>query len=66
MPAEFEYREYELDVNRDAQRVEDVHWIRRPVYIRCTLWAPRPYTLQHDQRRWIAKQIRAESEDNNF
>ena len=32
MPADLEDRDDELDVNRDAQRVEDVHWIKRPVY----------------------------------
>jgi hypothetical protein len=57
VPAELEYRDYELDVNRDAQRVEDVRWIKRPVYIRCTIWEPRPYTVHHHQKRWIAKQI---------
>jgi hypothetical protein len=57
VPVELEYRDYELDVNRDAQRVEDAHWIKRPVYICCTLWDPRTFTGHHHPKRWIAKQI---------
>jgi hypothetical protein len=43
--------------NREAQRAEDVQWIKRPVYIRWTLWDPRTYTGHHHPNRWIAKQI---------
>ena len=35
-PVTFEYDDVVADLNRDATRVEDVHWIERPVHLRFT------------------------------
>jgi hypothetical protein len=57
MPADVEYRGYELDINRDAASVEDVRWVRREVRLRATLWDPRTYVQHRHDRAWLADHV---------
>jgi hypothetical protein len=57
MPADVEYRGYEMGVNHDAASVEDVRWVRRDVRLRATLWDPRTYVQHHHDRAWMADHI---------
>jgi len=57
MPAEVEYRGYELGVNHDAASVEDVRWVRRKIRLRPTLWDPRTYVEHHRDRAWLADHV---------
>jgi len=57
MPADVEYRGYELGVNHDAASVEDVRWVRREVRLRATLWDPRTYVEHHRDRAWVAERL---------
>jgi len=54
MPADVEYRGYELGINHDAVSVQDVRWIRRETCVRATLWDPRTYARHHHDRAWVA------------
>jgi hypothetical protein len=57
LPAEVEYRGHELGIDHDAASVEDVHWVRREVRLRSTLWDPRTYVQNHRDRAWLADRI---------
>jgi hypothetical protein len=57
LPADVEYRGYELGVNHDAASVEDIRWVRREVRLRATLWDPRTYVQNHRDRAWLADRI---------
>jgi hypothetical protein len=59
VPSALTYEGVEFDVNRDAQSVAEVHWIRRKVKATFTMWTPSSYIrdsvmkgdLSPDQRR---------------
>jgi hypothetical protein len=56
-PVTFEYDDVVADVNRDAARVEDVHWIERPVHLRFTVWTPAAWMVAHGRAVYLRYHI---------
>ncbi|MBV8719585.1 MAG: hypothetical protein JOZ65_31320, partial [Chloroflexi bacterium] len=56
-PVTFEYDDVVADVNRDAARIEEVHWIERPVHLRFTVWTPAAWMIAHGRAVYLRHHI---------
>jgi hypothetical protein len=56
-PVTFEYDDVVADVNRDAARVEQVHWIERPVRLRFTVWTPVAWMVAHGRAVYLRHHV---------
>jgi len=53
----FEYDDVVGDVNRDAARVEQVHWIERHVRLRFAVWTPVAWMVAHGRAVYLRHHV---------